>query len=177
MPNKEKGFSLIELLIVVAIILIIAAIAIPNLLRSKMAANEASSVGSVRTINTGSVTYSSTYGAGYPPALTNIGGAAASTVSCAGAQLIDNALATATTAAAAEQVLLHLHRGRHRGHGRLLHGQPVLHAGRNAQRRGTDRTAIVLLGSERCDSLHVERKHAGRFEPGIAVSRVGQLSG
>ena len=57
MRTRQKGFSLIELLIVVAIILIIAAIAIPNLLRSRMAANEASAVGSIRTINTGLVTY------------------------------------------------------------------------------------------------------------------------
>ena len=68
--RKQKGFSLIELLIVVAIILIIAAIAIPNLLRSRMAANEASAVGSIRTINTSNVTYYSTYG----PALHPSGG-------------------------------------------------------------------------------------------------------
>jgi type IV pilus assembly protein PilA len=63
--KKQKGFSLIELLIVVAIILIIAAIAIPNLLRSKIAANEASAVYSIRVINTAEVTYYSTYGLGY----------------------------------------------------------------------------------------------------------------
>ena len=57
MKRLERGFSLIELLIVVAIILIIAAIAIPNLIRSRMAADEASAVSSIRTINTAQVTY------------------------------------------------------------------------------------------------------------------------
>jgi type IV pilus assembly protein PilA len=95
MRNKQKGFSLIELLIVVAIILIIAAIAIPNLLRAKMAANEASAVGSIRTINTVSVQYSTTYG-GYPTSLTALGGPAGGTAAASSAELIDAVLAAGT---------------------------------------------------------------------------------
>ena len=96
----QKGFSLIELLIVVAIILIIAAIAIPNLLRARMSASEASAVGSIRTINTVEVQYNSTYGQ-YSPDLASLGsgGTAPCAATPAHACLIDDTLATATTAA------------------------------------------------------------------------------
>ena len=89
MRNKQKGFSLIELLIVVAIILIIAAIAIPNLMRSKMAANEASAVASLRTLNTSIVAYQTTY-ATDPASLASLGPSA--TPSSTAADLVDNLL-------------------------------------------------------------------------------------
>jgi type IV pilus assembly protein PilA len=92
--RRQKGFSLIELLIVVAIILIIAAIAIPNLLRARMAANESSAVESMRAINTGMISYQSSYPTlGYAATLANLGGASPCVPSSTSACIIDSVLA------------------------------------------------------------------------------------
>ncbi len=98
--NKQKGFSLIELLIVVAIILIVAAIAVPAFIRSRIAANEASAVASMRTINTGEVTYNNTYPNTYAT-LAQLGpdGPTCDTPSSTNACLIDGVLANASSPA------------------------------------------------------------------------------
>ncbi len=103
--QQQKGFSLVELLIVVAIILIIVAISIQNMLHSRIAANEASAVDSMRQINTAEMSYNSTYPTvGYASTLTVLadGGGDCSTPTSAGACLIDDALAAASASTAAK---------------------------------------------------------------------------
>jgi type IV pilus assembly protein PilA len=92
---SSRGFSLIELLIVIAIILVIVAIAVPNFLRARMSANEAAAASYVRTITTASVVYNSTYDNGYPPTLAALGPPAGggNTATCDTANLIDEVVA------------------------------------------------------------------------------------
>ena len=96
MPDRARGFSLVELLIVVAIILIIAAVGIPNFLRSKIAANQASAVGSLRLVSTAEVSYSTTYNNGYSTTLAALGppANAGDQPTSTAAGLIDNILAS-----------------------------------------------------------------------------------
>jgi type IV pilus assembly protein PilA len=92
---KQEGFSLIELLIVVAIILIIAAVAIPNLLRARIAANEGSAASSLRALNAAQISYQSTYPTvGYASTLSALSGTSCAPPGASGACIIDTQLAS-----------------------------------------------------------------------------------
>ena len=94
--RSAKGFSLIELLIVVAIILIIAAIAIPNLLQARIAANESSAAAGLHVLQTAEVSYSTAYPTvGFADGMAQLGGASPCTPASTAACLVDNVLATA----------------------------------------------------------------------------------
>ena len=93
LQKRQRGFSLIELLIVMAVILVIAAIAIPNFVRSRMRANEAAAVANLRTINIANVAYMTTYGIGFAGSLTKLAGNTVIVDSNA-AGLIDEVLAS-----------------------------------------------------------------------------------
>ena len=97
--GREKGFSLIELLIVVAIILIIAAIAIPGLLRARISANESSAVGSIRIINSAEISYAAAYpDQGFATTLSYLGGPVGANCvpSTSSGCFIDSALSSGT---------------------------------------------------------------------------------
>jgi type IV pilus assembly protein PilA len=92
--TRSEGFSVIELLIVIAIVVVIAAIAIPNLLRSKVAGNEATAIGSLRNIMSAEAAYNAMYGVGYSNDLSTLDGSADNgQASCTSAQLLDAVLA------------------------------------------------------------------------------------
>ncbi len=154
MRNKQKGFSLIELLIVVAIILIIAAIAIPNLIRSKMAANEASAVATLRTINTAEVVYSSTYNVpGVFGLLPDLGTGGTASNCAAGAApptstnacLIDFALENAGTAPGKSGYLLTV--GLLAGGGYAGHNNPNNPGSSGVRYFYTDQTLVIRQNS------------------------------
>lgn len=145
--RKQKGFSLIELLIVVAIILIIAAIAIPNLLRSRIAANEASAVGSMRTINTAEITYASTYPSiGYSSDMASLAGSSCASPTSTASCLIDATLGAAIDSA-------HSKSGYYFGYtansslGYTLNGTPAKVGSTGIKQFYTDGTAVIHVNT------------------------------
>jgi prepilin-type N-terminal cleavage/methylation domain-containing protein len=147
--KKQKGFSLIELLIVVAIILIIAAIAIPNLLRARMAANESACAGTLRTINTAEVAYVTAYpGSGYADTLAKLGpGDDCAHPTSAGACLIDNTLAAARDIAHAKSGYYYSLAGAG-STGYALNGDPSAPGSTGTRTFYTDGTGVIRANTD-----------------------------
>jgi prepilin-type N-terminal cleavage/methylation domain-containing protein len=156
--RKQKGFSLIELLIVVAIILIIAAIAIPNFLRARMAANEASAVQSMRTIHTAEIAYSAsgwsngTSTIGFSTQLQDLGGssAACNLPTATSACQLDDVMANATTATAGKSGYYFTYAPVVAGStnvGFALNGEPVLRGQTGQRSFFADQTGIIRANS------------------------------
>jgi prepilin-type N-terminal cleavage/methylation domain-containing protein len=161
--RKQKGFSLIELLIVVAIILIIAAIAIPNLLRARIAANESSAVASVRTLNTAQISYNSAYPTvGFAGTLGALSGTSCAPPSSTGACLID------TTVVVRHQERLHVPDDRCQRHSRLH-----LSGNRNPVDSEPDGRTLLLLVRGRCGALQHGRHHHLRHHADPAAVSLG----
>jgi type II secretory pathway pseudopilin PulG len=127
----------------VAIILIIAAIAIPNLLRSRIAANEASAVGSMRTINTAEITYASTYpSVGYATTIGNLAGSSCASPTSTAACLIDATLAGATSSTNAKSGY-YFTLATSSGLGYILNGDPAKAGSTGVKHFYTDGTAVI----------------------------------
>ncbi len=95
--RRKAGFSLVELMIVMSIILLIAAIAIPNLIRSKIAANESSAVASLKVLNDAELTFASTYGSGFSDTLNRLGAPSSGLPDANNADILDPVLSGRTS--------------------------------------------------------------------------------
>ena len=148
MSGREDAFSLIELMIVVAIILVIAAIAIPSLIRSKIAANQASAIESLRVIGTSEVTYAATYGGGYSTTLAAMGPippGAVATASAAG--LIDDLLASGSKSGYSFTYTPTLLDSTHRYNGYVVLANPITPGTTGADYYYEDETHLIRMNA------------------------------